>query len=75
MRTSTRRRASSRWPVDLIIAHLTQNGVMAPERLYDSPFSDIAPDPDSLFPSADLDRLITIINSVRDTATPAEEVA
>ncbi|SCL59150.1 DEAD/DEAH box helicase family protein [Micromonospora peucetia] len=61
--------------VDLIIAHLTRNGVMAPERLYESPFSDIAPDPDSIFPSADLDRLITILNSVRDTAAPANEVA
>lgn len=62
--------------VNLIVAHLTQNGVMEPERLYDSPFSDIAPQgPDSIFPSADVDRLITILNSVRDTAAPEAEVA
>ncbi|WP_433345645.1 DEAD/DEAH box helicase family protein [Micromonospora sp. CA-111912] len=61
--------------INLIIAHLTQNGVMAPERLYESPFSDIAPDPESVFPSADVDRLITILNSVRDTAAPEREVA
>ncbi|MEV4845857.1 DEAD/DEAH box helicase family protein [Micromonospora matsumotoense] len=61
--------------IGLIIAHLTQNGVMKPERLYESPFSDLAPDPESIFPSADLDRLVTILNSVRDTAAPATEVA
>ncbi|MGC5660449.1 DEAD/DEAH box helicase family protein [Micromonospora sp. WMMD723] len=61
--------------IGLIIAHLTQNGVMKPERLYESPFSDLAPDPESIFPSTDLDRLVTILNSVRDTATPASEVA
>ena len=32
-------------------------------------------DPESIFPSADLDRLVTILNSVRDTAAPATEVA
>ncbi|MER7166463.1 DEAD/DEAH box helicase family protein [Micromonospora sp. NPDC000207] len=61
--------------VDLIVAHLIQNGVMEPMRLFESPFSDIAPDPDSLFPSADVDRLITILKSVRETAAPASEVA
>ncbi|MGD9966385.1 MAG: DEAD/DEAH box helicase family protein [Hyphomonadaceae bacterium] len=29
--------------VNLIIDHLTQNGAMAPERLYESPFTDIDP--------------------------------
>ncbi|MEU7615191.1 DEAD/DEAH box helicase family protein [Micromonospora rifamycinica] len=61
--------------IGLIVAHLTQNGAMKPERLYESPFSDLAPDPESIFPSDDLDRLVTILNSVRDTATPATEVA
>ncbi|MEV1144241.1 DEAD/DEAH box helicase family protein [Micromonospora sp. NPDC049799] len=62
--------------VNLIVSHLTQNGVMEPARLYESPFSDIAPHgPDSIFPSADVDRLITILNSVRDTAAPTSEVA
>ncbi|MFI1196967.1 DEAD/DEAH box helicase family protein [Micromonospora sp. NPDC020750] len=61
--------------INLIIADLTRNGVMKPERLYESPFSDIAPDPESIFPSADVDRLVTILNSVRDTAAPVSEVA
>ncbi|OZV77898.1 restriction endonuclease subunit R [Micromonospora echinospora] len=61
--------------IGLIIADLTQNGVMAPERLWGSPFSDIAPDPESIFPSADVDRLVAIIDSVRNTAAPTREVA
>ncbi|WBB73792.1 DEAD/DEAH box helicase family protein [Micromonospora sp. WMMD1128] len=61
--------------IELIVAHLTRNGAMEPERLYESPFSDIASDPDAIFPPADVDRLIAIVNSVRDTATPASEVA
>lgn len=48
---------------------------MEPHRIYESPFSDLAPDPESIFPSADVDRLIAIIDSVRNTAAPAREVA
>ncbi|KXK62539.1 restriction endonuclease subunit R [Micromonospora rosaria] len=60
----------------LIVDHLTRNGAMEPERLYESPFSDIAPEgPESVFPSADVDRLVTILRSVRNTATPTSEVA
>ena len=62
--------------INLIISHLTQNGVMEAARLYESPFTEIAPHgPDAIFPSADVDRLVTILNSVRATAAPAEEVA
>ncbi|GGM19973.1 DEAD/DEAH box helicase family protein [Micromonospora yangpuensis] len=61
--------------VTLIVDHLTHNGVMEPVRLYESPFSDIAPNPDSIFPSADVERLITILKSVHATAAPATEVA
>ncbi|MFG1885252.1 type I restriction-modification enzyme R subunit C-terminal domain-containing protein [Micromonospora sp. NPDC049102] len=40
--------------VNLIIADLTQNGVMEPELLYDSPFIDIVPHgPDSILPSSE----------------------
>jgi type I restriction enzyme, R subunit len=62
--------------VNLIITHLTQSGVMEPERLYEPPFSEIAPHgPDSIFPSADVDRLITLIKGIRETAAPAGEAA
>ena len=60
--------------IKVIIKHLTENGVMAANRLYESPFIELAPHgPESLFPSADVDRLIVILNSVRATAgTPAQ---
>ncbi|GGM29703.1 restriction endonuclease subunit R [Micromonospora sonchi] len=61
--------------LELIVAHLTQNGVMEPMRLYESPFSDIAPTPEAIFPLADVARLVTILDSVRATAAPAGEVA
>ncbi|SCL15307.1 hypothetical protein [Micromonospora inyonensis] len=38
---------------------------MEPEWLYGSPFSDIAPEPESNLPFADVDRLITILNTTR----------
>ncbi|MGW0436707.1 DEAD/DEAH box helicase family protein [Micromonospora sp. NPDC003197] len=62
--------------IHVIIGHLTENGVMAAERLYESPFTEIAPrGPESLFHSGEVDRLVTILRSVRDTAVPASEVA
>ena len=59
-----------------MIKNLTANGVMEAGRLYESPFTGIAPrGPEALFPSADVDRLITILDSVRSTAAPTAEVA
>ena len=55
---------------------LTENGVMEPDRLYESPFSEIAPHgPESLFPSGDVDRMITILRTVRANAAPERQVA
>ncbi len=63
--------------INLIISQLTQEGAMEAERLYQSPFTDLAPTgPESLFrEDGDVDRLLTILRSVRDTAVPAEQVA
>ena len=62
--------------INLIVTHLTETGVMEPERLYESPFSEIAPQgPDLLFPSADVDRLITILRAVKDNAAPENQAA
>jgi type I restriction enzyme R subunit len=62
--------------VDLIINHLTENGTMEAARLYEPPFTEIAPHgPDSLFASADVDALISILDSVRASAERAQEVA
>ena len=62
--------------VQLIIQHLTENGLMQAERLYESPFTDDAPlGPDALFPSADVDNIIAIIKTVHANASPETTVA
>ncbi|MER6592053.1 DEAD/DEAH box helicase family protein [Micromonospora purpureochromogenes] len=58
------------------LGHLIRNGSMEVGRLYESPFTEIAPHgPDALFPSDDVDRIISILHSVRATAAPVPEVA
>jgi type I restriction enzyme R subunit len=58
--------------INLIVDHLTEHGVMAPERLYESPFTDLTPrGPDGLFRPADIDALIAVLESVRSTAVAA----
>ncbi|MEU4378214.1 type I restriction-modification enzyme R subunit C-terminal domain-containing protein [Micromonospora echinofusca] len=62
--------------IHMLIGHLTQNGMMEIDRLYESPFTEIAPHgPESLFASDDVDRIVSILRSVRATAAPAHEVA
>ncbi|MFC6015358.1 type I restriction-modification enzyme R subunit C-terminal domain-containing protein [Plantactinospora solaniradicis] len=62
--------------VNLMIGDLTANGVMKAERLYESPYTGVAPHgPETLFGSDEVDELITIVNSVRARAVPATEVA
>ncbi|MBK8804800.1 MAG: DEAD/DEAH box helicase family protein [Fibrobacteres bacterium] len=51
--------------LDLVINHLTEHGTMAPARLYESPFTDIAPQgPDQLFSSSEVDSLIHALEEV-----------
>jgi type I restriction enzyme R subunit len=48
--------------VNLIIDYLTEYGVVEAGRVYDSPFTAVAPEgPESLFGSADVDRLFEVI--------------
>ena len=55
--------------VNLIVDHLTEHGVMKPARLYESPFTDLTPrGPDGLFPSAEVDGLLQVLDGVRATA-------
>ncbi|MGA3541778.1 hypothetical protein ACK8GE_21085 [Micromonosporaceae bacterium DT194] len=62
--------------INLIVTHLTENGVMEPDRLYESPFGEITPHgPESLFPSGDVDRMITILRAARDNAAPESQAA
>jgi type I restriction enzyme R subunit len=58
--------------INLIVDHLTEHGVMEPARLYESPFTDIAPyGHDGLFKAAEIDELLQILDGVRATASEA----
>lgn len=56
--------------VNLVIAGLTESGVLEPGRLYESPFTDVAPQgPDTMFP-ADVEALFSILVEVKAHAVP-----
>ena len=58
--------------VNLIVDHLTEHGMMEPERLYESPFTDLMPrGPDGLFEQVDLDKLMRALEAVRASAVAA----
>jgi type I restriction enzyme R subunit len=58
--------------IDLVLNHLTEHGVLEPERLYESPFTDLAPQgPEAVFKPADVDDLLRVIDGVRATAIAA----
>lgn len=55
--------------VNLVINHLTEHGVMEASALYESPFTDIAPQgPDGIFSSAEVDQVISVLASVSASA-------
>jgi type I restriction enzyme R subunit len=55
--------------LNMIIDHLADHGLMDPETLYSSPFTDVTPmGPEGLFEPEELDRLIDILRQVRSTA-------
>jgi type I restriction enzyme R subunit len=58
--------------VNLIVDHLTQHGVMEPSRLYESPFTDLAPQgPDAIFSAPQVDELLAVLDQVRAAAVAA----
>lgn len=51
--------------IDLVVQYLTENGVMDPDRLYESPFIDISPlGPEGLFPSARVDQIVKVLSEI-----------
>lgn len=55
--------------INLIIDHLTEKGAMDPRRLYESPFTDMDDQGVSgVFPQADVQRIVQVLNVVRERA-------
>lgn len=55
--------------VNLIVDHLTEHGTMDAARLYESPFTDLAPSgPEKLFTGAELDGICQALEDVRAKA-------
>jgi type I restriction enzyme R subunit len=55
--------------VNLIIDHLTEHGAMEPERLYESPFTDLNPQGiEGMFKEAEVTELLKVLEDVRATA-------
>jgi type I restriction enzyme R subunit len=62
--------------VGMVIEHLTQNGVIDPGLLYDSPFSDVMPDgPDSIFEDEDVHRFLARIRNLNQSAVVSDASA
>ncbi len=59
--------------VNLIVDELTRNGVMEPQRLFESPYTDHAPTgPDYVFPDAEVTVIVDTLRAIRKHALPAE---
>ena len=55
--------------VNLVIDYLTQHGTIDPGRVYESPFTDLAPQgPNAIFPTPDLDEFFNIVQHLHNTA-------
>lgn len=55
--------------IDLIVEYLTDNGVMEPERLYESPFTDISPrGPEAVFSIARVDEMMGVLEEILQRA-------
>jgi type I restriction enzyme R subunit len=55
--------------VNLIVEHLTEHGAMKSELLYESPFTDLNPQgPEGVFNSAQVDKLVALLDEVRARA-------
>ncbi len=58
--------------INQIVDHLADQGYIHPERLYESPFTDIhASGVEGVFPSAQVDELLSVLKSLRVSAAAA----
>ena len=55
--------------INLVVQYLTENGVMEPDRLYESPFTDMSPQgPEGVFPSAKVDQMVQVLVEIKQRA-------
>lgn len=55
--------------VNMVVDHLTEHGVMEASLLYESPFTDVAPQgPDALFTFEEVDELLNVLRKLKATA-------
>ncbi|MBB3974113.1 DEAD/DEAH box helicase family protein [Hansschlegelia beijingensis] len=55
--------------IGLVVDHLTERGAMEPRLLYESPFTDVAPQgPDQVFDGPRIDRLFRVIEDLNQSA-------
>jgi type I restriction enzyme R subunit len=55
--------------VNMIVDYLTENGVMDPKLLYESPFTDKSPrGPEGVFSSVQVDQLVAVLAEIRERA-------
>ena len=55
--------------IDLVVQYLTENGVMEPARLYESPFIDINDKgPEAIFLPARVDEMVRVLEGIRERA-------
>ena len=55
--------------INLVVDYLTENGVMEPARLYESPFTDInSQGPEGVFPSAQVINMVSVLTEIRQMA-------
>jgi type I restriction enzyme R subunit len=67
--TDTTATASQIEFVNLIVQYLTENGVMEPARLYESPFTDINDrGPEAVFPAARVTEMVRVLEEIRQRA-------
>jgi len=57
--------------INLIVDELTNNGVVEPARLYESPYTDLAATgPESMFSESEVENIVDILNTVKANALP-----